>query len=406
MNTEHLKRSRVIDILICIGFVGALLALALIGIFKEKEVFSYFENRNLAQMPELSNEGVLDGSYFSALDKYLTDQAPGRKTMLRYNTLIDMKLLHRPVVNEVVVKDDILLEYQPYDKFSLDDIPDDVAVMTDHLSSVRDAAEDVGAEFYYVMVPCQYAYFADDYPWYLNNNAAYTEASRAALKASLTDAGVRYKDVNDTFEALGSPRELGSTIDNHYPLYAAYLAVQSVLEQVNADTGLNIPILHDEDVQFHELPNFYLGSRNRKLMGLWHNGEKLFWMGLWEDVPFQRWDVGHESSQTVYAWPAEGDDVLYQFYMGGDVPETIIDTDRDSLPSVLVYGDSFSNAMEVVLYTSFNEMHSLDYREYREKTLRQYIQEYQPDVVLCIRDYESLLNPNFNGTDADTIPED
>ncbi len=402
MDDREKKLSAGADRLIIAAF-GAFLALLLaVGIFRDKGTWSYYENRSLAQMPDLSAGEVISGEYFKKLDDYLADQAPGRSILLKLDTFIDLRVLRRPVVNEVVVKDDILLPFLPFDMFDTSGIPEAAARMTENLTSVRDAAASVGAAFYYVAVPCQYAYFEDDYPRYLNNNAEYTALSRAALKTSLESAGVGYIDMGEVFAGLGSPRELGSTVDNHYPLYGGLLTCREILERYNADTGASVHVPSESDGVFRQLPNTYLGSRNRKLMGLWTNDEKLTYFDLYDPVPFRRWDWGIEHEPTVYAMPGDpGQDVTYSFYMGGDMSETVIDTDRDSLPSILIYGDSFTNAVECLMYPSFNVMRSLDLRHYTDMTLGEYIAEYKSDLVVCIRDYESLLSPVYNGRGAD-----
>ena len=89
--------------------------------------------------------------------------------------------------------------------------------------------------------------------------------------------------------------------------------------------------------------------------------------------------------------------VAYEIYMGGDIAETIIKTDRPELPNALIYGDSFTNAAETILYSSFNETRSLDLRHYSAKTLREYIDEYKPNVVICIRDDSCFFNMDGNG---------
>lgn len=401
MNDREKKLSGAANYIIISAFTIFLAMLLAAGVLRDKGTYSYYENRSLAQMPSLSAGEVLSGEYFKKLDDYLADQAPGRSILLKLDTFFDLRVLRRPVVNDVVVKDDMLLPFLPFDMFDISGIPGSTAKMVENLTSVRDAAAKVGAAYYYVAVPCQYAYFEDEYPWYLNNNAEYTALSRAALKSALEKAGVGYIDMGEVFSALGSPRELGSTVDNHYPLYGGLLTCRAILERYNADTGMSVHVPEDSEVEFHQLPNPYLGSRNRKLMGLWTDGEKLTYATWAQDVPFRRWDWGIEHDPTVYSWPGDpGQDVTYSFYMGGDMSETVIDTDRDGLPSVLIYGDSFTNAVECVMYHSFNVMRSLDLRHYTDMTLGEYIAEYKPDLVVCIRDYESLLSPVYNGRGA------
>ena len=84
-------------------------------------------------------------------------------------------------------------------------------------------------------------------------------------------------------------------------------------------------------------------------------------------------------------------------YMGGDFGETILETNRPELPSILIYGDSFTNPVEALLWPNFNETRSLDFRYYTGKTLTEYITEYKPDYVICIRDESTYLNDVGNG---------
>ena len=64
---------------------------------------------------------------------------------------------------------------------------------------------------------------------------------------------------------------------------------------------------------------------------------------------------------------------------------------------VLIFGDSCTNPVECLAYYSFNELRSGDLRHYTAQSLSDYIAAYQPDVVLCVRDYQSLLLREFNG---------
>ena len=89
--------------------------------------------------------------------------------------------------------------------------------------------------------------------------------------------------------------------------------------------------------------------------------------------------------------------VTYNVYMGGDIAETVIQTNRPDLPSLLIFGDSFTNPLETLFYTAFNETRALDLRYYTEQTIQAYISAYQPDLVLCIRDNTAYLTAEGNG---------
>ena len=190
-----------------------------------------------------------------------------------------------------------------------------------------------------------------------------------------------------------------SKVDNHYGLLGAYETYRAAVQALNDAYGLALSFPEEgADVTFSALPNPYMGSRTRKLLGLRGNDEKLLTAAFREDIPFTRFDNGGEVAATVYALPATDTEPLtYELYMGGDIAETVLRTDRPALPSVLIFGDSFTNPVESLAYYSFNELRSIDLRHYTAQSLRDYIDAYRPDVVLCVRDYQSLLSREYNG---------
>ena len=91
-------------------FSGTLLVLMAATILLPKERYSYYENRNLSAFPEISVESIANGKVFGELETMFCDYAAWRTAALRAVTWCDLNLFHRPVVNEVVVTPDALLE--------------------------------------------------------------------------------------------------------------------------------------------------------------------------------------------------------------------------------------------------------------------------------------------------------
>lgn len=390
---------RISELFVTVCFLGFLAAALLFTVGREPETVSFFENRSLAALPALTRESAGDGSYTTQLERYLDDHAALRNTLLKVKTQADL-LLHRPVVNDIVITGDRLLPYLPVGKEIVDSatVKRWSANMAENLKGIQDTAAEYGGYFCYVAVPCQYAYFEDGYPWYLYNRGDYSRDMVTSMGQALAERGVPFLDIRAEFDAMGRPDGFGSRVDNHYTMEGAFETYRLVMEKVAAESGFAFPILDRSDVTFQTLPNEYMGSRERKLLNLVTREESLSILRPVEEVPFTRTDNGNPSPAEIYQLPASEDElVTYNLYMGGDWPRTVIDTGRDELPSILIYGDSFTNAMECVAYLSFNEMHSLDLRYYKEKNIRDYIREVQPDIVVCIRDYEALPYLANNG---------
>lgn len=389
---KRIKRS---ELFVSICFLAFLFGAMALTVVREKGEYSFYENRSLAPVPEYTAEGDGDGSYVNQWEKYLSDHAALRNTLLKGKTRADL-LLRRPVVNDVVIGDGILLPYLPPERVDEGAVAAQAEAMADNLKRISDAAASCGGYFCYVCVPCQYDYYPDRYPWFLNNREELTRFSLDSLTAALEARGVDFLNLSDEFRGMGD--EYSSLVDNHYSMRGAFLAYQRILERVRERTGLDVPILREGDVDFEELPNPYLGSRERKLLDLVDLGERLSVLRPREEVPFTRTNSGVEGAASVYALPgSEWDTLTYNLYMGGDVPETVIDTGREDLPSILIYGDSMTNAVECVMYLSFDKMYSLDLRHYRDMSLTDYIERVKPEVVVCVREPEALLDMRFNG---------
>lgn len=380
-------------------FSGVLLVLMAATILLPKNRYSYYENRNLSAFPEITAESVLSGQVFDDLETLFCDYAAWRTPALKAVTWADLNVFHRPVVNDIVVTDDALLEQL----YTMPDTADDIArkaadVAADN-AALRDQIEAYGGHYCYIAVPCQYAYYEDEYPSYLENRSAYTAAELAALNSAMDAQGITHVDMGPIFDSLGHLPAFSSKVDNHYGLRGAYETYRAAVQALNDAYGLALSFPEEgTDVTLSALPNPYMGSRTRKLLGLRGNDEKLLTAAFREDIPFTRLDNWQEVASAVYALPATDTEPLtYELYMGGDIAETVLRTDRPELPSVLIFGDSFTNAVESLAYYSFDEMRSVDLRHYKTQSISDYIAAYQPDVVICIRDYEALLSRSDNG---------
>lgn len=387
---------RISELVMTVCFLCVLAAGLAATLAREPQLTSYWENRILAEYPEYSAESVKDGSYTTQMEEYLSDHAVLRTTLLMAKARLDVAL--RPVVNDVVVTEHSLLPYLPYETAAPEMIEIWAAEMAEGLERINDTVTGYGGYFCYVAVPCQAVSLVEDYFWYLNDDAQLNQTKAGALSRAMEARGVPFLNVEAALVRTGGSARYASLVDNHYSIEGSFETYRLVMEKVKADTGLEFPILGPEDLELVTLPNDYMGSRERKLLNAAQREERLSILLPRQELPYTRADNGIPVSPFVYELPAsDADEVTYDLYMGGDIANTVLDTGRDELPSILIYGDSFTNPLECVAYLSFDETHSLDLRHYHEMSLEDYIQQVRPEVVVCIRDYDFLLNPEGNG---------
>lgn len=384
------------------AFLACLLAVLLavpawVALRSHRETTAYYENRSLAERPALTLSSLWDGSFGTAFESWYSDHAPGRTTLLKTDTKVQMDVLKRPVVNGIVDAGGVLVPYLDYDEWSEASYRSTVGSIADRFAKLNEHIEANGGTFRYVGFPEQRVYFAGKFPDYLNSHAAEAEAADRVFAEALAERGVSFLDMGAVYDAQGHLESYYSTVDHHYNYYGAYAAYRSILEDLNAG-GFDLPVLTEADIDFVALPNPYIGTRNRKLYNLWPNSEKAVIGVQREPVAFTRTDNGQPSDKPLFVTPSSDDlPTTYNLYMGGDFGETVLETNRPDLPDALIFGDSFTNALETLLYASFDETRILDLRHYTEKSLKDYISEYQPDIVLCVQNDTFYYTTTGNG---------
>jgi len=358
---------------------------------------SFYEQRKLASRPEISREGLWDGQFFKDAEACYADHFMLRDKFVKLNVLLDLAL-KRPVVNDIIVSPDALLDFHGFMKWDTAYLTGLAEKAGQNYGALNEKIKSYGGYFCYLGLPLQSSYFASKYPSYMDSRKWHVDDIRAAFSKAMVENKVPFIDMHAVYDSLGSPDDFYFESDHHYTFKGAFAAYTELMNRINADTDFDVEILTESDLDFITLPNPYLGSTNRKLYGLWPTEDKLEIAFPKTPVEFSRRDNGVPVETSLFALPKnDGDIVTYLAFMGGDVGETVIDTNRPELPDVLIYGDSFTNPLETLIWFSFNKMYSLDFRYYTAQTLGEYIDKHKPDVVICVRDETVYLSTDGNG---------
>ena len=350
---------------------------------------SKFENRALAAAPVLTRESFFDGKFFASCDEYYKDHVFMRDGFLAANAFSDMYILRRPVVNGITSAGEFLFPYSTYVE-PLDKIPARAEQAADDVSRLNDAVSEYGGKFLYVGIPNQQSLFHEKYREYLDIKQEVCEETAKSFFDALEKRGISHINMGDIFSKCDLPSEdFYMKSDHHYNLRGAYETYRTICGFCGV-----LPV----DSDFSELPNPFYGSRGRQLYNLSPISDRLMIPKNCPDIPHTRADNGNIVQTPAVVLPNdESEAVAYTNYMGGDVAETVIKTSRPELPSILLYGDSFTNGAEVFLYRSFDETRSLDLRHYSEMGIIEYVKKYRPDFVVCIRDDLQYLTRDGNG---------
>ena len=184
-------------------FCGTLAVFSAVSVFSPKEKGSFYENRRLAVFPVPSVETVLDGTFFSDVETYISDHFACRVPLLRLNVRKELAL-HNPVVSNTVIAGDTLLPYHGKPRTDYDH--ENMQTVLDALSQVSAACETVGAKFVYLSIPEQSSALRYKYPSYLTSGTYTDDSMRTDFLAGLDARGI---DCLNMAEYLCTDPEMG-----------------------------------------------------------------------------------------------------------------------------------------------------------------------------------------------------
>ncbi|MBN2248047.1 MAG: hypothetical protein JW733_05045 [Coriobacteriia bacterium] len=348
------------------------------------ETTSLLERRDLAEPPTWTVAALKDGSYFGGWETYLSEQMPWREQWVQLYSGFRLKVLGRQYINGVYFGSDGYLLNGPQ-LAPGPDIGEQIESAAARLAELNQRVESYGGRFVYLHVPDKQMIYRKHYPWYVEWPEGFDEVD-VELIDLLEAEGVPAIDLRSEFLERTS-EELFYRTDHHWTFDGAYLGYTRLVEHF----GLTPYSLDDLDVT--RLPNPFVGSHNRRIGMAVTATDRLAFATPRVPVPYTMTVPGGEPV-PMFAMPEDpSEPVDYLAFMGGDLGEVIIDTNRPELPDALLVGTSFTNAIEPLLYLNFDQLRILDLRAYHEMSVHDYVAAHQPDcVMLLVSSHEILVD--------------
>lgn len=380
------------NLLILFIFIIFFIPLATFSV--EKKFISSIENRSLATKPMLTKENLLNGQYFNDWETYLSDHIIGRDGLIKSYTILNMNILNKKKINDIAIgKNGELLPFYT-ETFSnncennLNNIPNVINLLSDFKNHI----ESYGGEFYFVGVPSQSTFFKDSYLDYFDNKEDLVLDIENTMFSLLEKNNIKYVNMNQVFRDYPNENYYLKT-DHHFTFAGAYKTYESIINKANDDfLKIGNPLSLDE-LYIQDIIHPILGSRNRQIYYLKETNEKITIGNFKNPISYTKYVNGIEDNRLYYY--NENERPTYSTYMDGDKAEIVIETHRPELPNLLIFGDSFTNALEPLLFYHFNETRILDLRHYTEMNICDYIDIHTPDIVLTLR--ESLYFGSTEG---------
>lgn len=383
-----MNKDKIIQKIYIIVFISILVIFPIITLLDKDEEISIKENRKLSQTPKIDLLSILNGKFFNAFETYFSDQFYGRSDFMNMYSSIQLNLLDKKKIKDVVIgKDNYLLPYKDYVKNDnvTNNIQNKVVNTLKYLNGVVDS---YNGELYYLFIPHKSAMYDDKYPQFYENGHEMYINSKEKKMDMIENAGI---NIVDTSSVLEKAKEKNDYIyfktDHHHTFKGAYYSYQALLKSINEnhpDWKLEYP--NWDSMEKVVVDKKFIGSYLKKTGNLENNYGDYYEYAFPLDFPyFERYEYGNKVKSTLFRESEYANGIVDHEYLLGNRPNTVIKTNREWLPNILYIGYSYTNNLEAMSIYNFNEMHSIDPR-YWKGNISTYIKQHKPDIVVVVRD--------------------
>lgn len=364
-------------------FVGALLLISVLDVIFSDKPFSEVENRELAQRPTLTVEGLFDLSFGKEYDEYLADQFVGRDGWITLKSLL-WTATGRTENNGILYgKDGYLFEKMfEYDEEKFER----------NLGYLEKFAQSCPSPLTLVMIPNSFAVYPEKLP------AGAAQVDQASV---IEDVYARFSDYAGCVDLLAPLREsdtpyLYYRTDHHWTTDGAYIGYEALCR------SLGLTPVGRSAFERREVPDFY-GTYYSKCKKAGQQPDTIVWYPI-PDVEMTVRAVTREGEfyttdyDTLYneAQFAEYDKYAAFLYSNNDL--TVI---RNGAPSpeaagksVCVIKDSYGNSLIPFLTQNYETVAVVDVR-YFTGSLSEYLTESAFDRVVVLYGFSTFTTENI-----------
>ncbi len=337
--------------------------------------FSQNENRYLQEFPTLSWETFTGGSFLggfseniqndfmSKFESYTTDQFPFRDSWISIKSWAE-RLTGKGENNGVYFADgDALIAQVP-------DISND---QLDKIAGYLNALGDkVDVPVYFGLIPSAAAVWQDKLP-----TGAPTADESAAIDYLYSQIGSV-----DTLDILGglsghADEDIYFRTDHHWNTLGSYYGYVAIMEGM----GLT-PVSLDKYTPTVVSDSFY-GTSYSSSGVRWVAPDQIVTYVPMDGITVTSHFVGLPEAGSLYVDSFLEVKDKYSYFMGGNQPLCVIQTEQVDKPSVLVVRDSYSDCLAPYLTENFSEIHLLDLR-YFNGSVSAYLQMSPLDNVIVL----------------------
>lgn len=407
-----MKQSNYKNHLIIAVFCIFMIGLSLISLILPKRSFSEAENRFLQEMPEISMNAILSGSFMKDAEDYTADHIAGRDQWVGMQARLE-QLSGKGENNGAFFadQDTLIKRIEPVSMGSL----------SQKINVINTFAEKVDVPVYFGLIPSSACVWADRLPKGASATTMDEQASINALYQMCNQDRVTCLNLLGMLKAHAN-EEIYYRTDHHWTSLGAGYGMQALIEAMNqrtmeeagtgeaagsagaAGAGEAAGSAHAATMEMVEPADYLPLTVSHEFYGTTWSSSGAHWVkpdridicvqdpGNLEVLSYQDPSANPAVSSLYHEEKLKIKD-KYTYFLGGNQPICRIRTGHAG-PKILLVRDSFSDSLAPWLTERFSEITLIDFR-YTRTSVSEYIAANDYDCVLILYGFSGFTTDRY-----------
>ena len=348
------------------GFLAAVLGLSII---LPDKTFSELENRNLSTAPKLSVESLTNGDFMEDAEEYTADHIVGRDFWVALKAWCE-RLSGKQENNGAYFAENGAVINRVEEP--------DMNALLKNVEFINKLVENVDVPVRFGVIPSSAAVWEEYLP-----EGAPTADELAIIQQLYQSSKAETVDL-----AAPMMEHKGEYIfyktDHHWTSLGAFYGANAIFE------ALGLEPLKLEDYTPTTVTEAFNGTTFSSSGVRWLKPDSIQTFIPEDGVKVTAYYTGKPEEGALYHGEKLEKKDKYSYFLGGNQPLCVIESEKNDGPKVMVIRDSYSDSLAPFLTERFSEVHLFDVR-YNMMSPSQYVQENGIDEVVVLYSFNNFV---------------
>ena len=348
------------------GFLAAVLGLSII---LPDKTFSELENRNLSTLPELSVESLTNGDFMADAEEYTADHIVGRDFWVALKAWCE-RLSGKQENNGAYFAENGAV-------INKVETPD-MGKLQSNMGFINKLVENVDVPVHFGIIPSSATVWNE----YLPEGAPTADEMGiiaqlyADGKAGTLDMAAALMEHKDEY--------IFYKTDHHWTSLGAFYGANAIFK------AMGLEELKLEDYAPVTVTGEFNGTTFSSSGVRWLKADSIQTYIPEDGVKVTAYYTGKPEEGALYHPDFLEKKDKYSYFLGGNQPLCVIESEKNEGPKVLVIRDSYSDSLAPFLTERFSEVHLFDVR-YNMMSPSQYVQQNGIDEVIVLYSFNNFV---------------